>query len=378
MRDGRPIVNNTFELEHDLVINALSTEVRSVGAGGGSIVSISPSGDVLVGPASAGADPGPACYGRGGEAPTLTDACLLIGILDAEGFAGGAMRLDADRARQAFEALDTPLPLEQRVSFAYRIAAANVAEEVTDIAIRHGVDPRDFSLVAYGAAGPMLLPATLDLLHVKRIIVPPHPGLFSALGLLSADLVYSDSRSAYVMLGPDTAPRWRPCSRRWRSGCANASGAGRDDVEIRRSFDGRLFGQSWETPFIEVPDGPIDERHDPRAGRALPRGVRAALREPVPDAAGAGRHLSRPARRARGQGRVRADSTATARQAPAPTRMLELRYLADGAARRRPSTIARRCRREPRRRPGDHPGAALDDVRLPRAGRDGGRRSARS
>ena len=171
-----------------------------MGAGGGSIVSISPSGDVLVGPGSAGADPGPACYGRGGEAPTLTDACLLMGILDPDGFAGGELRLDSDLARRAFESLDTPLRLEQRVAFAFRIAVANIAEEVLNVAIRHGVDPRDFSLVAYGAAGPMLLPAALELLRVKRLVVPPHPGLFSALGLLSTDLVYYDSRSAYVLL----------------------------------------------------------------------------------------------------------------------------------------------------------------------------------
>ena len=90
--DGRPFVNNTFELEHDLIINALSTEISSVGAGGGSIVAISPSGDVQVGPASAGAEPGPACYGRGGTAPTVTDACLLMGLLDPDGFAGGELR----------------------------------------------------------------------------------------------------------------------------------------------------------------------------------------------------------------------------------------------------------------------------------------------
>src|SRR5918911_5754964 len=106
--DGRPFVQNTFELEHDLIINALSTEVSSVGAGGGSIVSISSSGDVLVGPASAGSDPGPAAYGRGGTAPTLTDACLLMGILDPEGFASGEVHLDAGRARAAFERLDSP------------------------------------------------------------------------------------------------------------------------------------------------------------------------------------------------------------------------------------------------------------------------------
>ncbi|HEY7380911.1 MAG TPA: hydantoinase/oxoprolinase family protein [Gaiella sp.] len=327
VRDFRPIVSNTFELEHDLVINALSTEVRSVGAGGGSIVSISATGDVLVGPASAGADPGPACYGRGGDAPTLTDACLLMGLLDPDGFAGGALRLDVELARAAFEALDTPLPLAQRVSFAYRIAAANVAEEVIDIAIRHGVDPRDFSLVAYGAAGPMLLPATLELLHVKRIVVPPHPGLFSAVGLLSADLVYSDSRSAYVVLGPGTAGTVAAVFEEMEERLRRRVGADRDDVEIRRSFDGRLYGQSWETPFVAVPEGPIDEEtipelverfHDEyerRFGNRFPmlpvQGVTYRVQLVVPT-----------------------DKVEYARLEPrdastAPRRTLELRYLAD-------------------------------------------------
>ena len=130
--DGRPFVNDTFELEHDLVINALSTEVSSVGAGGGSIVSISPPATSSSGRPAPAPIPGPACYGHGGDAPTLTDACLLIGILDAEGFAGGSLTLDVERARQAFEPLDTPLRLDQRISFAYRIAAANIAEEVTE------------------------------------------------------------------------------------------------------------------------------------------------------------------------------------------------------------------------------------------------------
>jgi N-methylhydantoinase A len=256
--EGQPFVNNTFELEHDLIINALSTEISSVGAGGGSIVSISHSGDVLVGPASAGSDPGPACYGRGGRLPTVTDACLLMGILDPDGFAAGEMRLDADLARRAFEALDTPLRFEQRVAFAYRIAAANIAEEVTNVAIRHGVDPRDFSLVAYGAAGPMLLPAALELMHVRRVIVPPHPGNFSALGLLSTDLVYYDSRSAYVVLSPETAPQIESVFEEMERSLRERAGVGEGEATVRRSFDGRLFGQSWETPFVEVADGPID------------------------------------------------------------------------------------------------------------------------
>jgi N-methylhydantoinase A len=261
--DGQPFVNNTFELEHDLIINALSTEISSVGAGGGSIVSISPSGDVLVGPESAGSHPGPACYARGGEAPTLTDACLLMGILDPEGFAAGELRLDGELARRAFDSLETPLRFEQRVAFAYRIAVASIAEEVLNVAIRHGLDPRDLTLVAYGAAGPMLLPAALDVLHVKRVIVPPHPGLFSALGLLSTDLVFYDSRSAYVVLAPGTAPQIAAVFDEMERSLRERAGSGTDGVAVRRSFDGRLLGQSWETPFVSVPEGPIGEETIP-------------------------------------------------------------------------------------------------------------------
>jgi N-methylhydantoinase A len=257
VQDGRPFVNDTFSLEDDLIINALSTEISSVGAGGGSIVSISPAGDVLVGPASAGADPGPACYGRGGTAPTITDACLLIGILDPEGFAGGEMRLDRAKARTAFESLDTPLSLPDRVAYAYRIAAHNIAEEVTNVAIRHGVDLRDFTLLAYGAAGPMLLPAALEQLQVKRVVIPPHPGLFSALGLLATDLVYYDSQSAYMVLAPDAAPRIDEIFTAMENRLRGRIPTDSDNVTLKRSFDGRLLGQSWETPLIEVPEGPI-------------------------------------------------------------------------------------------------------------------------
>jgi N-methylhydantoinase A len=253
---GQPFVNNTFEIEHDLVINALSTEISSVGAGGGSIVSISPSGDVAVGPGSAGAVPGPACYGRGGTEPTVSDACLLMGILDPDDFAGGELRLDPELARRAFASLETPLSLEQRIAYAYRIAVANIAEEVANVAIRRGVDPRDFSVIAYGAAGPMLLPPALDLLHARRIVVPPHPGLFSALGLLSADLVYYDSRSAYVVLTPDAAGSIAAVFDEMES-ALRSRGGDAPGATLRRSFDGRLLGQSWETPFVEIPAGPI-------------------------------------------------------------------------------------------------------------------------
>jgi N-methylhydantoinase A len=255
--DGRPFVSDTFELEHDLVINALSMEVSSVGAGGGSVVAISSSGDIRVGPESAGADPGPACYGRGGTAPTVTDACLLIGILDGEKFAGGEMKLDRGLSQDAFDALETPIPPGRRVGMAYHVAVNNIAEEITNVAIRHGIDPRGFTLLAYGAAGPMLLPAVLDLLRVERVVIPPAPGLFSALGLVSTDLVYSDSRSAYVELEPGAATQINTVFEEMEQGLRERIGPDAERAEVRRNFDARLVGQSWETPFVPVPDGVI-------------------------------------------------------------------------------------------------------------------------
>jgi N-methylhydantoinase A len=169
------------------------------------------------------------------------------------------MRLDTERARTAFESLDTPLSMRDRVAYAYRIAVHNIAEEVTNVAIRHGVDLRDFTLLAYGAAGPMLLPAALEQLQVKRVVVPPHPGLFSALGLLATDLVYYGSQSAYMVLTPDAAPRISEIFDAMEKKLRARTPADTDGVTLRRSFDGRLLGQSWETPLVELPEGPVTE-----------------------------------------------------------------------------------------------------------------------
>lgn len=256
--DGKPFVDTTFELEHDLVVNALSIEISSIGAGGGSLVTVSHAGEIRVGPGSAGADPGPACYGIGGTAPTTTDTCLLMGIIDPGGFAGGAMTLQPELSRQAFENLDSPLEFDQRVQYAFNIGTNNIGEGLTNVAIQHGIDPRDYSLMAYGAAGPMLLPAVLPLVRAKEVVVPPHPGLFSALGLVSTDLVYADSRSAYTMLTPDAAASvnsvYQAMEARLREQIQQRD-AGK--VEFVRTFDGRLAGQTWETPFIEVPGGDL-------------------------------------------------------------------------------------------------------------------------
>ena len=255
--DGNPFVNTTFEIEHDLIVNALSNDISSIGAGGGSIVAISPTGDVTVGPESAGADPGPACYGRGGEIPTMTDICVLAGLIDPDGFAGGKMPLNANDARRAIENLDTPLSFEQRIRYAFDIGLNNIAEGIFNIAIKNGIDPRDYTLMAFGAAGPLLLPALADLIHVRSVIVPPHPGLFSALGLLSADQAYSSSQSAYTVLNEGNATAidevYSALEKKLKQRLGDVP-----EITIKRSFDGQLVGQTWETPFIDAPSGTID------------------------------------------------------------------------------------------------------------------------
>ena len=253
---GAPFINDSFQIEHDLLVNTLSTEVASVGAGGGSIVSVSPSGDLRVGPRSAGATPGPACYGRGGTLPTVTDACLLMGILDPVGFADGQIQLDAAAAAAAFASLECRMSQEERIRFAWKIALNNIAEEVSRCALRHGLDTRDFSLMAFGAAGPMLLAGVLDLVKARRLIIPPHPGLFSAIGLLSTDFVYAHGRSQYLMLTPDSGPQivslFAGLEAQLRERLSAEDDIGDAQIIVRRSFDGRLAGQSWETPFINV------------------------------------------------------------------------------------------------------------------------------
>jgi N-methylhydantoinase A len=262
--DGEPFVNTTFELEHDLIVNSLAIDISSIGAGGGSLVTIGKAGEIQVGPGSAGADPGPACYNRGGTAPTTTDTCLLAGILDPDHFAGGRLTLDIHQSHTAFENLDCDFTLAQRVRYAYEMGVNNIAEGLFNIAIKNGVDPRDYSLVAYGAAGPMLLPAVLDLIKCKQVVIPPYPGLFSALGLLSTDQVFTANRSAYTILSDGDTDVADQVAQEINTIFTdmetqlNARIEPGRAVTFARSFDGRLVGQSWETPFVTVPDGHLD------------------------------------------------------------------------------------------------------------------------
>jgi N-methylhydantoinase A len=255
--NGRPWANDTFELEWDLVVSALSTEIVTLGAGGGSIISIGSSGEMRVGPDSAGADPGPACYGKGGTAPTVTDAALAAGILAPDRFVGGKVPLHPDLARKAFQDLDTTIPFSERIRQAWLIGLHNISEGIIDITIRRGLDVRDLSLVAYGAAGPMTLPGLLDLLPLESVIVPPNPGGFSALGLLSSDRVFSESRTHHGILSPELAPSLEAMFAGLEAGLLERAGVSAEEATIIRTFDGRLFGQGWETPFVSVPSGEL-------------------------------------------------------------------------------------------------------------------------
>lgn len=255
--DGRPWVNDEFQIEWDLVVAALSTEVVTIGAGGGSVVTIGRAGEVLVGPDSAGADPGPAAYGKGGKRPTITDAALLVGILAPGEFLGGQVPLHPRLAWEAFERLESPLTMSERIRYAWLIGLNNVAEGLLDITIRHGVDPRDFVLMAYGAAGPMMLPSLLDLVPAKGVIVPPEPGGFSALGLVSSDRVFTQSCASYGVLDDDMAPRISRLFEEMEAELLERSDAARESVRIVRTFDGRLLRQGWEIPFILAPSGTI-------------------------------------------------------------------------------------------------------------------------
>jgi N-methylhydantoinase A len=254
VRDGRPWVNDAFELEWDMLVNTPSTDIVTLGAGGGSIVAVGSGGEILVGPDSAGADPGPACYAKGGVKPTLTDAALLIGVLASDRFLGGKMPLDEDLARAAFERLDTPLSLQERVRQAWLIGLHNIAEGIFDITIRQGLDARDFSLVAFGAAGPMMLPSLLDLLPIESVIVPPNPGSFSALGLVSSDQVLSETRTLYGVLEESAAERINAAYQQLEAELLAQVGRNKS-VRVVRTFDARLLGQAFETPFVPAPGG---------------------------------------------------------------------------------------------------------------------------
>jgi N-methylhydantoinase A len=201
--DAAPRTSMEMTLPNGVPCRLPHIEVETIGAGGGSIARVDAGGALHVGPQSAGADPGPACYGRGGAEPTVTDAQLLLGRLSPAGLIGGALQLDMNLAEQATQRLadQLGLGLEDAAAGILAVLEENMAGSIRRAAARHGDDLRDFALVCGGGAGPLHAARLMRRLGMPAAVVPVHPGLLSALGLLSAPLRHDHSRSILGVLG---------------------------------------------------------------------------------------------------------------------------------------------------------------------------------
>lgn len=195
VRDGQVRVETIHHVERTArsagyPIQAPVVEIVEIGAGGGSIAWVDEAGGLHVGPLSAGAEPGPACYGRGGTSATITDANLVAGRLDPDYFLGGAMRLEPDLARDALARLGVALDADadEAARGVLRFAVAQMAHALRLVTVRRGHDPRDFTFVAYGGAGPLHASLLARELGVARTVIPPAPGNFSAFGMLQGDV----------------------------------------------------------------------------------------------------------------------------------------------------------------------------------------------
>ena len=189
IRDSRPELRNS-SLLHTHAVRAPTIDIDSIGAGGGSIAWIDSGGGVHIGPQSAGADPGPACYGRGGKRPTVTDCNVLLGYVDPNSFLGGEFKLDAQAAADAVEEhLAKPLGVSAlEAAWTVRVVANSLmAQAMRLMTVERGFDPRELSYMCYGGAGPVHAIDLAEELEIKEVIVPPLPGLFSAFGMIVAD-----------------------------------------------------------------------------------------------------------------------------------------------------------------------------------------------
>jgi N-methylhydantoinase A len=264
-------------------------DLAEVGAGGGSLVWIDPAGALQVGPESAGASPGPVCYGKGGETPTVTDANLLLGYINPAYLVGGALKLNPEKARRVFaEKIATPLgmSIERAAHGAHLIAASNMIRAIKAVSTERGRDPREFALFAFGGNGPVFACGMAAALGMTRIVVPPSAGLFSSFGLLYADVEHHYSRSLRRLLRKanpqEIAGVWDALAKQARDQLAS-DGFTSSKTKILRSASLHYHGQTYELT-VPVPDGPIDFAYLEEAfGREHEKtyGHRAGADEPV-------------------------------------------------------------------------------------------------
>jgi N-methylhydantoinase A len=233
--------------------------VHTVGAGGGSIAWRDPGGALRVGPQSAGADPGPACYGRGGTEPTVTDANLLLGRLAADSPLAGGVELDREAAARAVGDLARRLRLEPAACAEgiVRVAVAEMVRALRVVTVNRGIDPRRFALLAFGGAGPLHATDIADELGMDRILCPRHSGVLAALGLLVSDRRRDAQRT--VLLSGDALADEAIRHEAGALGQAARQALGEPEARLEASFEMRYQGQSFELAIPGAPDAPAAE-----------------------------------------------------------------------------------------------------------------------
>jgi N-methylhydantoinase A/oxoprolinase/acetone carboxylase beta subunit len=259
IREGRLEIVNQCELDR-LPVRVPMIEIRTIGAGGGSIARVLTGGQVAVGPDSAGARPGPVCYGRGGREPTVTDANLVLGRLDPAYFLGGAMALDLAGAREAIrERIAEPLGVDADAAAAgiLRLTDTRLAAAIRVSLFEKGLDPRDFTLVSFGGAGSVHACAVADELAIGRIVFPVDASTFSARGILDADIEHAFARSSVRGLDMAALPWLRAAADAMRGEAGErlaADGIDAADQVLRLSVDLRYRGQAFElnVPWLDA------------------------------------------------------------------------------------------------------------------------------
>jgi N-methylhydantoinase A len=257
--EGRPRLTTEWFIEFGVPIKLPSIDIHTIGAGGGSIASVDAGGVLNVGPASAGADPGPACYGRGGTRPTTTDAQVVLGRLDLDRWRELYGReLDVAAATAAIkEHVADPLgtTVVEAAEAILGVTVNNLVEAIRLVSVQRGYDPRQFALAAYGGAGPMYGVDVARALEIPEVVVPPAPGVTSALGLLQVDLAVRLQRSVLMSESAIDAER---INRTFDEMEAEANEklrkSGYEDASVRRQVDIRYFGQS-RYMTVDAPDG---------------------------------------------------------------------------------------------------------------------------
>ena len=251
-----------YQIEWDIYSVLPMVEINSVGQGGGSIAWIDPAGALRIGPQSAGADPGPACYGRGGTEVTITDGNLLRGLIQADSFAGGNVALDIGAARRAIHATAEALgsTADEVALGIYDIANANMMEAIRGVTIYKGIDPREYTLFCYGAAGAQHVSAIAGELGIGSVLVPHLPGAFSAFGLTCSDLSIDLTRSVVRQLDSisddELTEHFRALEQDALTMLADQD-VPHGTPTIQRFIEGYYVGQTWET-VAKAPAGAFD------------------------------------------------------------------------------------------------------------------------